>query len=580
MATSQLSEVMHQLRSSVLLQDEADLTDGQLLERFVRRRDEAAFAALVCRHSPMVLGVCRRVLGNLHDAEDALQATFLVLVRKAASVVPRELVANWLYGVAYQTALRVKVANARRRAREKQVTAMPEPEAAPPDPWPDLRPLLDQELSRLPDKYRVPILLCDLEGKTHQEAARQLGWPVGTLSGRLARGRKRLADRLARRGFLVLSAGSLAAVLSQNTASATPSSPLLTETVRAAGAFAAGHAAATGIIPTQVAGLAEGVLKAMFLNKLKAAGLLLAVVFLAAGIGATGVTYQMQAAEQTEAGKGPPAEDKKPLGGAGEEGKKINPADLGQLDERKLIRISARAAGRIEEIYKSTGERVNKGEALAELSSPEVVTAAQELLTARRSGNAALQRVARERLRLWGMDDDQIDAVLKAGKLDKLRLTIRSPLDGYVIRTYVVAGAYVKTGDPLYDVAELSAVEAARATGANVQSLLKERLATLKDLAKAVEADYRTGNATFEQVAHAQRSLFEAELELCESAKERLAIHERMLMLAKETEKVVDALFRTAKAKQSDVLRAKANRLEAEIALERAKAHVTQPKEP
>jgi RNA polymerase sigma factor (sigma-70 family) len=580
MATSQLSEVMQQLRRTVVLQDEAGLTDGQLLERFVRRRDEAAFAALVCRHSPMVLGVCRRVLGNLHDAEDAFQATFLVLVRKAASVVPRGLVGNWLYGVAYQTALRAKVANARRRAREKQVTALPEPEAAPPDSWPDLQPLLDQELSRLPDKYRVPILLCDLEGKTHQEAARQLGWPVGTLSGRLARGRKRLADRLGRRGFLALSAGSLAAVLSQNTASATPPSSLLAATVRAAGAFAAGHAAAPGIIPTQVAGLAEGVLKAMFLTKLKAAGLFLAVVVLATGIGATGVTYRMQAAEQAEAGKEPPAEDKKPLGRAGKDGKKINPADLGGLDERKLIRISARVAGRIEKISKSTGERVKKGEALAELYSPEVVTAAQELLTARRSGNAELQRVARERLRLWGMGDDQIDAVLEAGKADKPRLTIRSPLDGYVIRTYVVSGAYVKTGDPLYDVAERSAVETARATGARVRSLLKERLATLKELVKVAEADYRNGNATFEQVAHAQRSLFEAELELSESAKERLAIHERMVTLAKKTEKIADALFRARQAKQSDVLRAKANRLEAEIALERAKAHVTQPKEP
>src|SRR5262249_2303195 len=141
-------------------QDEAAQTDGQLLERYVRGREESAFAALVRRHGPMVWGVCRRVLGGHHDAEGAFQATFLVLVRKAASVLPREMVANWLYGVAHQTALKARATAARRRGRERQVTAMPEPEAARQDLWDDLQPLLDQELSRLPDKYRAVIVLC------------------------------------------------------------------------------------------------------------------------------------------------------------------------------------------------------------------------------------------------------------------------------------------------------------------------------------------------------------------------------------------------------------------------------------
>src|SRR5207244_3033628 len=141
------------------------------------RRDEAAFEALVRRHGPMVLGVCLRVLRRHADAEDAFQATFLVLARKAASVVPREMLPNWLYGVAQQTAVRARAAAARRRAREKQVTHTPEPAAKPPAPWDDLEPLLDEELSKLPDKYRVPVVLCDLEGKTRKQAAGQLGWP-------------------------------------------------------------------------------------------------------------------------------------------------------------------------------------------------------------------------------------------------------------------------------------------------------------------------------------------------------------------------------------------------------------------
>src|SRR5262249_22985058 len=156
--------------------------DAQLLTAFIERRDEAAFAALVQRHGPMVWSVCRRVLPNLHDAEDAFQATFLVLVRKAASVRPRTMVANWLHGVACTTAHRARVATARQRARERQMMALPEPEAVPHDSGNDLASLLDQELSRLPDRYRVPIVLCDLEGKTRKEAARQLSVPEGTVA--------------------------------------------------------------------------------------------------------------------------------------------------------------------------------------------------------------------------------------------------------------------------------------------------------------------------------------------------------------------------------------------------------------
>jgi RNA polymerase sigma-70 factor (ECF subfamily) len=133
------------------------MTDGQLLERFIAARDEAAFAAIMGRHGPMVRRVCRRVLPSHDDAEDAFQATFLVLVRRAASVVPREMVANWLYGVAYQTARKARATAARRGARERQVAVMPEQAAEEQEVWRDLRPLLDQELSRLPDKYRVAI---------------------------------------------------------------------------------------------------------------------------------------------------------------------------------------------------------------------------------------------------------------------------------------------------------------------------------------------------------------------------------------------------------------------------------------
>src|SRR5204862_5292968 len=157
-------------------------TDGQLLDCSIIHREEAALVSLVHRLAPMVWGVCRRLLHDHHDAEDAFQATFLVLLRKATCIVPQEMVGNWLYGVAHQTALKARATAAKRRAREKQMLDMPEPVAPQQEPWPDLQPLLDQELSRLPDPYRVVIVLCELEGKTRKEAARQLGWPEGTVA--------------------------------------------------------------------------------------------------------------------------------------------------------------------------------------------------------------------------------------------------------------------------------------------------------------------------------------------------------------------------------------------------------------
>ena len=267
MATAQMDTVIRHLRGAVLRQDRAGWTDGQLLGSFIDQEDEAAFEAIVRRHGPMVFGVCRRVVRNHHDAEDAFQATFLVLARKASSVRPRERVANWLHGVALRTAMKAKAMTAKRRGREKQVTDMPESEAAQQGPWLDLQPLLDQELNGLPENYRLPILLCDLEGKTIKETAQQLGWPQGTLAGRLARGRKLLAKRLTSRG-VALSAGSLAAFVSQQAASADVPTSLISFTVKAAPMIAARQATVADVISAKVAALMEGVMKGMMLTKL------------------------------------------------------------------------------------------------------------------------------------------------------------------------------------------------------------------------------------------------------------------------------------------------------------------------
>jgi RNA polymerase sigma-70 factor (ECF subfamily) len=299
MSTAQRHTVIQKLCRVVLCHDANPRTDAELLASFIAQKDEAAYEALVRRHGPMVFGVCRRIAGNHHDAEDAFQATFLVLARKASSIRPGDRVANWLHGVALRTALKAKAMTARRRDREKQVMAMPEPEAAQQDHWRDLQPVLDQELSRLPENCRLPILLCDLQGKTLKQAAHQLGWPQGTLAGRLARGRRLLARRLANRG-VVLSASSLAAVVSQDSSSAAVSGSLMSSTVKAAMMIAAGQATIAVEIPAKVTALAEGVQKAMLLTKLKTAATALLVLGMAA-FGAVVITQDGRGGPQQRA---------------------------------------------------------------------------------------------------------------------------------------------------------------------------------------------------------------------------------------------------------------------------------------
>jgi RNA polymerase sigma factor (sigma-70 family) len=305
MATGQLGGVIRRLRQGA---DGGGMTDGQLLACFITGPDEAAFEALVRRHGPMVLGVCRRVLRHAQDAEDAFQAAFLLLARKAASLKQRELVGNWLYGVALRAALQVRAA---RRPRERQVGEMPEPEVVEQtDVWDELRPILDEELTRLPEKYRSAVVLCDLEGRTRREVARQLGVPEGTLSGRLTTARRKLARRLAQRGLAL--GGGLAAVLSGGAASARVPASLVGSTTRAATHVAAGGAAAS-VVSVQAAAVMEGVLSTMFLSKLKGIAAVLGACLAVGGI----VLATFGAAPRDQEGARPAVAADRPATGAG-----------------------------------------------------------------------------------------------------------------------------------------------------------------------------------------------------------------------------------------------------------------------
>ena len=208
------------------------LADDRLLARFYQSHDDAAFGVLVARHGPLVLGVCQRILGNASDAEDAFQATFLVLVRKGATLRQPENLASWLYGVAHRTARNLKAKAALRSKRESEASEMPRPSELSDMTYRELAAILDEEISKLPPKYKLPLLLCYLEGKTNAQAASQLGWPEGSMSRRLSRARELLRSRLAKRG-LTLSAALLVAAFSRPASASVPSQ-LVDSTVDAA----------------------------------------------------------------------------------------------------------------------------------------------------------------------------------------------------------------------------------------------------------------------------------------------------------------------------------------------------------
>jgi RNA polymerase sigma factor (sigma-70 family) len=330
MAQAPLRPVLRHLRQLVSAVQSNPLSDAQLLARFVQQRDEAAFAALVQRHGGLVWGVCRRVLGHHQDAEDAFQAAFLALAQSAASVRRTEAVASWLYRVAHRVATRAGLDAAKRRAREQAAHPRPADARHCEVAWRELQAVLQEELDRLPDKYRAPFILCCLEGKSGREAARLLGWKTGTVAGRLGMARRQLQRRLARRGI------SLAAVLCATTlarpAAAAPA--IVARSAITQAMLCTGHPAAPGLIPVRVAALMEGVSKPMFGAKMKLATLLL----LAAGV------FTLGAALLARQGLAqPPAETraKSPPQAAPAEGQRP-PAKPSRLGDEKDMTITGR----------------------------------------------------------------------------------------------------------------------------------------------------------------------------------------------------------------------------------------------
>jgi RNA polymerase sigma factor (sigma-70 family) len=396
------------------------LTDGQLLERFTvcdREAAEQAFAALVERHGPMVLRVCQSVLRERHDAEDAFQATFLVLVRKAASIRKHNSVVSWLHGVAFRVASCQNLATARRRRHEGKVAEMAVAPADDKDRE-DLASVLHEELNRLPDKYRTPIVLCYFEGLSHEQAARQLLWPVGTVRSRLARGRERLRSLLWRRG-LAPSIVFLERALRAEKAIAAISPALASATARAALHCTSGKVVATGLTSTSVALLVEGAMNVMFLAKIKFA-------LLACGLIATGALVVAQQArvitpEITAQAAGPGVPANRPAHSAALDDDAAVARELGQLDLDLLTDEVHQLREEVEVALrdKLRAERTNSPDAKNAQSAFEsarasYLTKARELRTTqRRPGKAMEPREAGPHVSAAAIGSIDIEAVWK-----------------------------------------------------------------------------------------------------------------------------------------------------------------------
>jgi RND family efflux transporter MFP subunit len=492
--TAPLANVLHHIRTLVGRSDRVGLSDGEILERFVSRQDESAFEELLARHGPMVLGVCQQLLRDPHDAEDAFQATFLVLVRRAGSIGKRDRLAGWLYGVAHRVAARSRSQTAQRRGRERRGVEMVAVEPFCQVAWDEVRPVIHEEVSRLPEKYRSPVVLCYLEGKTQEEAAKDLGWTRGTVKGRLERARDLLRKRLARRG-LALSTGALAAVICPSATALPPA--LSAATTKAAMLLVAGQGLAAGIGSAQVISLTEGVLKTMVVTKLKLVAIVLAIV----GVIGTGVAvsaYYSPAAEQETANKSddtkralqddPPNKDRSeqdPKERKQEESTQpkvqvmrpisrqvVDHQDFTGRTEATKVDIFAQTSGELLKVLFQPGAEVKKGELLFETDprayQAELDKAEAEFLRAEtryKHASAQLERakkqgdnktVGQEEFERISAERDDTLAALQGAKasvtLAKLHLDstkVTAPISGQTGRPQVTPGSVVKAGSTL-----------------------------------------------------------------------------------------------------------------------------------
>jgi RNA polymerase sigma factor (sigma-70 family) len=405
-----LGRTLKQIRRWAGLRAADTLSDQDLLKRYVASKDESAFATLVKRHGPMVWGLCRQMLRHAQDAEDAFQAVFLVLVRKAATIRKQESVGGWLYSVAFRVAKRLRASSARRRARE-QPLANGVAAAVEDLSWRDVQVVLNEELNRLADKYRAPLLLCCLQGKTRDEAAQQLGWSLGTLRGLLDRGRALLRARLLRRGVTLSTTLLAVGVADLSQATAAPAS-LVSSTVQAASS-AAQSAAAAGLVSAQVTALTQGVIQAMFLTKVKSVAIgLVCLALVGSGIGF--VSYSASATETAASAQAGQDDQHQATRQAKEE---LDPLKLKKEIER-LRRELAETRKELKSAQKLIRElqyqaNIARAQALREADRQAVENAALEALRLKRLQEKNAQLLKEQKNAQQIKDDALHDSLLK-----------------------------------------------------------------------------------------------------------------------------------------------------------------------
>jgi membrane fusion protein, multidrug efflux system len=449
MAVKNGDNALSQLRTLFNVGAIGSFTDGQLLERFATGRGEPrelAFAALVERHGPFVLRICRSVLRDESAAEDAFQATFLALARKAGSLWTRDSLAPWLHQAAYRAAIHDRAATIRRRSRENAAAALRPESVAAPHYNDDLEMIIHEEIDRLPGRFRVAVVLCDLEGRTHEQAARHLGCAVGTVKSRLARGRMRLRGRLERRG-----AAPALALATASTRVAVPTG-LARATVI--------HAATAGTVPTSVAVITGGILMSMIVNKVKfvmAAAALAAV--LAVGVVALRPMIVGPVGQNRNAAKPSHPEDgqkrhKVVLTGPRAMDVTITLRYACQIHARRHINIQALVDGRLDEINVKDGQAVKQGDLMFKID-PALAKAKLEAEKA----EADLAKLEYDNIKIQGPNAPQKEVALAKAKLDKANArrdlakaelnfaNVAAPFDGIIGRLQMQPGNPVKEGD-------------------------------------------------------------------------------------------------------------------------------------
>jgi RNA polymerase sigma factor (sigma-70 family) len=360
-------EISHQYREASLSRDDSRMTDGELLRNFALHDDHDAFQALIQAHGPAVFGVCRRILKNHHDAEDALQATFLVLARSALSIQNRNSIAAWLYGVAIKTALKVKQRRRHQLIQDQATARSNIVDVSEQDVWTELEPILDQEIADLPTRYRDVIVLCDLEGRSYKQAAQKTGTSERAISMRLLRARKLLAKKITRRG-IVLTTSSMILLFSEKVTEAAIPVTTQISISNAATALASGVAISQVTVTSEIAAIAEGVYRSMLITKLKTV-LILFLVGSTLTLGAGGLLVLAAQAEPPKVANAEKAEQPVPKK-VETKAKTANPR-IKELRQQRLV------------LLEKVRESAKKLYQNARIEFEPVLSAERELLTAR-----------------------------------------------------------------------------------------------------------------------------------------------------------------------------------------------------